>query len=89
MGLSTINDRIAEINERQMELSAMRKEMAVQMAVEVGTDDEAGVHIDPLTAWARRIKKVNSEMRDLADERRVLRNTKREKNTSACTCSCH
>lgn len=85
--IEAIRDRINEIQERQKYLSEARREMALEMAVEVGTDEIIGISIDPLTKWARRIRKINTEMKDLADERRGLREKRRAMNP--CTCNCH
>ena len=84
---SEINARLAEINVKQEELAQMRREMSHFMAVEVGTDPMAGINLDNLSKWARRIRKVNIEMKDLADERRELRAQKRALNP--CVCDCH
>lgn len=82
-----ISARISEIQVRMEELSETRREMAIQMAVEVGTNEEPGIAIDPLTKWARQIKNVNTEMKALAEERRFLR--ERRQLLTPCTCTCH
>jgi hypothetical protein len=82
-----IKTRIDQIQQRQQELSEIRREMAVQMAAEVGTEDDPGVSLDPIVKWARQMKKLNTEMKSLADERRELRAKRRELNP--CDCFCH
>jgi HAMP domain-containing protein len=82
-----IRERLTQIQERQQELSEIRHEMASQMVRAVGTNEDPGVEIDPLTAWARRVKNVNTEMKALAEERRWLRESRRRLNP--CECDCH
>jgi hypothetical protein len=82
-----IKARLMEIEERQKELAQSRREMALDMAVEVGTDELVGINLDSLSKWARRIRKVNTEMKVLADERRWLRESRRRLNP--CECDCH
>lgn len=80
--------RLSEIDAEMKELHEARREMAMFMATSVGTDEDgAGIHIDPLTMWARRIKPVNTKLKNLADERRALRAERRALNP--CECNCH
>ena len=82
-----IKERLDWIQSRQQYLSEARREMSLKMAADIGTDEIIGISIDPLTKWARRIRKINTEMKDLADERRELRAKRRVINP--CTCNCH
>lgn len=80
--------RLTQIQDKMIELSETRKELAMNLAVSVGFEDNSGINLDNLTMWARQIRKVNTELKILADERRSLRATKRELKP-ACQCNCH
>ena len=87
MEITQIKNRIAEISERLVEISQEQKISGYELARAQGTDKELGVHIDPLTAWARRMRELNTECQELAEERRRLRAAKR--GMRACECDCH
>lgn len=87
MDTTTVKARIAEVQEKMEELHAIRREAALELAVRVGVEDNYGINLDELTAWARSIKKLNTQLKELADERRALRGVKRE--LEPCSCNCH
>jgi hypothetical protein len=87
MDTNDIKARLAEIQEQMTELHDERREASVNTAVEVGTDPMAGINLDKLSKWARRMREVNIELKSLADERRELRAKRRELNP--CDCLCH
>jgi uncharacterized coiled-coil DUF342 family protein len=87
MDTTTVRARIAEIQEQMTELHETRREAALNLATKMGVEDNKGINLDELSSWARYIRKLNTQLRDLADERRELRGVKRELNP--CTCNCH
>lgn len=87
METNEVRARLAEIQEKIQDLHETRKEMSLNLAVSLGTEDLRGINLDELSSWARQIKKLNTQLKSLADERRELRGRKRE--LSPCTCNCH
>jgi uncharacterized coiled-coil DUF342 family protein len=87
MDTNEVRARIAEIQEQMTELHETRREASLNLATKMGVDDNRGINLDELSSWARYIRKLNTQLRDLADERRELRGVKRELNP--CTCNCH
>lgn len=87
MDTTTVRARIAEIQEQMTELHETRREASLNLATKMGVEDNKGINLDELSSWARYIRKLNTQLRDLADERRELRGVKRELNP--CTCNCH
>jgi outer membrane protein TolC len=87
MDTTTVRARIAKVQEQMEELHATRKESALSLALRVGVEDNYGINLDELSAWARDTKKLNTKLKELADERRELRGLKRE--LEPCTCNCH
>lgn len=77
-----------EIVQAQLgELHEQRKSLAMGFAISLGVEDNNGINLDELSAWARKMKKVNTQLQDLADQRRELREAKRQ--LSPCVCDCH
>lgn len=87
MDTNEVRARIAEIQEQMTELHETRREASLNLATKMGVEDNRGINLDELSSWARYIRKLNTQLRDLADERRELRGVKRELNP--CTCNCH
>ncbi len=87
MDTNEIKNKLGDIQATMNELHERRKELAMNLVVSVGFEDNSGINLDTLTMWARQIRKVNTELKILADERRSLRTMKRE--LSPCTCDCH
>lgn len=87
MELAEIKDRIAEISERLGEISREQLESGYELAKAQGVDTLAGISIDPLTTWARRMRELNIEAQRLIAERKELRAVKRE--SRECACACH
>ena len=87
MDTNEVRARIAEIQEQMTELHETRREASLNLATKMGVEDNKGINLDELSSWARYIRKLNTQLRDLADERRELRGVKRELNP--CTCNCH
>jgi hypothetical protein len=80
----------ARLNEIEVQLThdtKLRREVSHLMAVDIGTDEVAGIDLDKLIKWAREIKELNTKMKDLADERRGLRELRRKQ--TPCVCGCH
>lgn len=82
-----IKARLAEVQEEVENLLAIRRESSINTAIEVGTDALAGINLDNLSKWAREMKVVNTRLKELADERRELREMRRE--LTPCDCNCH
>ncbi len=82
-----IKARLAEVQDEMEDLLAIRRESSINTAIEVGTDALAGINLDNLSKWAREMKVVNTRLEELANERRELREMKRELRT--CDCNCH
>ena len=87
MEITDIKRRIIEIGERLVEISREQRDSGYELARLQGTDDLAGIHIDPLTAWAKRMRELNTECQELTAERKRLREAKRE--LRECDCVCH
>jgi hypothetical protein len=87
MELTEIKTRIAEISERLGEISREQMTSGYELAKAQGADKMLGISIDPLTAWARRMRELNIEAQELIAERKSLRAVKRE--SRACACDCH
>ncbi|NBV01209.1 MAG: hypothetical protein EBS31_07225 [Burkholderiaceae bacterium] len=84
------NEITARLNEIELQLTddtKLRRDLSHLLAVDIGTDEKAGIDLDNLTKWARQIKKVNTRMKALADERRELREIRRKQ--TPCVCGCH
>jgi hypothetical protein len=82
-----IKARLAEVQEEVENLLAIRRESSINTAIEVGTDALAGINLDNLSKWAREMRVVNTRLKELADERRELREMRRE--LRICDCNCH
>jgi hypothetical protein len=82
-----IKARLAEVQEEVENLLAIRRESSINTAIEVGTDALAGINLDNLSKWAREMRVVNTRLKELADERRELREMRRE--LRVCECNCH
>jgi hypothetical protein len=87
MELAEIKTRIDEIGVRLSEISREQLESGYAVAKAQGVDKLAGISIDPLTEWARRMRELNIESQELIAERKNLRAVKRE--SRACECECH
>lgn len=87
MNKESVRARLHEVQEEMTLLHETRREAALNLAVQMGVEDNKGINLDELSKWARYIKKLNTQLKDLADERRELRGVKRE--LSPCTCNCH
>jgi hypothetical protein len=87
MDTNEIKARLAEVQIEMEDLLEIRRSSSVATAIEVGTDALAGVNLDNLSKWAREMRVVNTRLDDLANERRELREMKRELRT--CDCNCH
>jgi hypothetical protein len=87
MDITDIKTRIEEISERLGEISREQSSSGYELARSQGIEELAGISIDPLTEWARRMRVLNSEAKDLIEERKRLRAEKREQRT--CDCDCH
>jgi hypothetical protein len=87
METTEIKQRIIEIGERLTEISKEQTQSGYELAKSQGTDAELGIHIDPLTKWARKMRELNTESQELVEERRRLRVAKREQRV--CDCACH
>jgi hypothetical protein len=85
MEITEIKGRIAEIGERLAEINREQTTSGWELARSQGTSEQKGVSIDPLTAWAWRMRELNTEAKELVEERRQLRELKR---TEPCSCSC-
>lgn len=82
-----IKARLAEVQTEMEELLEIRKSSSIATAIEVGTDALAGINLDKLSKWAREMRVVNTRLEYLANERRELREMKRE--LTPCDCNCH
>lgn len=87
MDNTEIKNRIADISLRLVEINREQTQSGYELAKAQGTNKELGVHVDPLTSWARRMRELNTEHLELVEERRRLRATKREQRV--CDCECH
>lgn len=85
--LTEIKVRLEEIQVEMNELHETRKESALNLATSLGVEDQSGINLDELSMWARHTRKLNTRLKELADERRNLRATRRE--LSPCVCDCH
>lgn len=96
LSISEVEEKLNELRKQLAELTHKRQKLALKMAEDVGTDDRAGIHIDPLTAWARKTKKLNFKIQKTADAihpvhlelLRLRHNREVERRKSGCTCSC-
>ena len=79
--------RIAEIGERLSEIQKEQSASSWELAKAQGTDEQVGLSIDPLTEWAFRMRKLNTEAKALIQERKSLRASKRQ-TKSPCFCGC-
>lgn len=87
MDVTQINERLVEISERIAEMKQGQTKSGYALAMAQGTDKELGIHIDPLTEWAREMRKLNTEFTELVAERKMLKAKKQELRT--CDCNCH
>lgn len=87
MDTNEIYERLANVQERIESLSTQRRELAMTGALAVGTDESAGINLDNLSGWAREMKVLNTQLRQLSDLRRELRGMRNE--LKPCTCNCH
>lgn len=87
MEITQIKDRIEVISKRLVEISQEQAQSGLDLARAQGTDKELGIHVDPLTKWARQMRLLNTEATELVAERKLLRQTKQGLRT--CECSCH
>jgi hypothetical protein len=87
MEITQIKERLAEIGERIVEIKQEQSESAYALAMAQGTNERAGIEIDPLTKWAREMRDLNTEFVELVLERQKLKETKRGLRT--CECDCH
>lgn len=87
MTTTELTARINEIQERMEELHGLRREVATTFAYGLGVeDDNQGLNLDELSRWARQIRKLNSDLKALADERRELRAKRQELKPHTCNC---
>lgn len=82
-----IKARLAEIQTQMEDLLEIRRSSSINTAIEVGTDALAGINLDNLSKWAREMRVVNTRLESLANERRELREMRRE--LKPCDCNCH
>lgn len=87
METQEITARLAEIQEELSTLTDELRQLSWEAAQTIGTDETAGINLTELSEWARAVKKVNSKIRDLANERRTLKAERRA--ARPCTCDCH
>jgi len=87
MEITQIKERLGQIAERILEIKQEQSESGYRLAIAQGIDELAGISIDPLTDWARRMRELNTEVVDLVLERQSLKETKRALRT--CECACH
>jgi len=87
MELTEIKNRIAEIGERLGEISREQAQSGAALARAQGYEWDKGIAVDPLTAWARRMRKLNTEVSELTGERMALKTLKRT--LTPCECVCH
>jgi hypothetical protein len=87
METTEIKIRIEQIGERLGEINREQSASGYELARSQGTDDLAGISIDPLTEWARSMRALNTEAKELIEERKRLRTEKREQRV--CNCDCH
>lgn len=87
MTTTELTARIIEIQERMDEVHATRRELASSFANGLGLEDDGqGLNLDELSRWARRVRKLNTELKALADERRELRHKRQELRPRTCDC---
>jgi len=87
MTTTELTARINEIQERMTELHEIRREVATSFAYGLGLEDDGqGLNLDELSRWARRVRKLNTELKALADERRELRHKRQELKPHTCDC---
>lgn len=87
MEITQIKERLGQIAERITEIKQEQSESGYALAMSQGTNDLAGISIDPLTKWAWRMRELNTEVVELVLERQSLKETKRGLRT--CECACH
>jgi uncharacterized coiled-coil DUF342 family protein len=87
MTTTELSARILEVQERMTELHETRRELATTFAYGLGVEgDNQGLNLDEMSRWARQVRKLNAELKALADERRELRSKRQE--LRSCTCNC-
>ena len=87
MTTTELTARINEIQERMNELHETRREVATRFAFGLGVEDDGqGLNLDELSRWARQVRKFNTELKALADERRELRHKRQELKPRTCDC---
>lgn len=84
-----MKNRIEQIAVEIGELHAERNEESNLIMGKIGTDELKGINLDELTAFARRVRKLNTQMKDLADERRAIRAERLAQALEKCECDCH
>jgi uncharacterized coiled-coil DUF342 family protein len=87
MTTTEMTERILEIQERMTELHEIRRELATTFAYGLGVeDDNQGLNLDEMSRWARQVRKLNTELKALADERRELRSKRQALKPRTCDC---
>lgn len=87
METNEITARIAEVQSLINEAHEERKDLVMKFAVGLGTTSKNGINLTELGTWAREVIELNAELKELADERRELRASKKE--IAPCVCNCH
>lgn len=87
MTTTELTARIIEIQERMTELHETRRELATSFAYGLGVEgDNQGLNLTEMSHWARQVRKLNAELKALADERRDLRGKRQELRPRTCDC---
>ena len=87
MDITEIKERLEAIGKRLVEITQEQSQSGLDLARAQGTDYIQGVHLDPFTDWARRMRTLNTEVADLVAERKALKAEKRA--LTPCVCACH
>lgn len=87
METNEITARIAEVQNLINEAHEERRELVMKFAVGLGITSKNGINLTELGEWAREVIDLNLELKELADERRELRASKKE--IAPCVCNCH
>jgi uncharacterized coiled-coil DUF342 family protein len=87
MDTNEIKARLAIVQEEINEVVEQRRELAMNFVNDLGVEDNLGINLDELSKWAREVKKFNTKLKELADERKELREVRR--GLSTCDCGCH
>jgi|LauGreDrversion4_2_1035121.scaffolds.fasta_scaffold393808_2 proteasome assembly chaperone (PAC2) family protein len=87
MDTNEIKARLAIVQEEINEVVEQRRELAMNFVNDLGVEDNLGINLDELSKWAREVKKFNTKLKELANERKELREAKR--GTVTCECGCH